>query len=57
MKLDFEGSGPAYKSYMGAFISSTYVFMVLIFLYSKLIILVEDSETRITSTLIESGLD
>lgn len=57
MKLDFEGSGPAYKSYMGAAVSIIFTVMVTIFFFSKLMILVDDSHTTITTNLIVGGLD
>ena len=56
MKVDFEGLGPAYKSYMGAAVSMTYIFMVLFFLIHKLIILFEDSATSVTSTIVEHAI-
>ena len=57
MKLDFEGSGPAYKSYMGAAVSVIFSVMVTIFFFSKLMILIDDSHTTITTNLIVGGLD
>ena len=43
MKVDFEGAGPAYKSYMGAAVSIIFIVLSSIFLYSKFMILVNVS--------------
>ena len=39
MKVDFDGAGPAYKSYMGAAVSITFIVLSSIFLYSKILVL------------------
>ena len=56
LKVDFDGLGPAYKSYMGAAVSVTYVLMVCIFLFHKLLILFDDSATRVTSRIVENAI-
>ena len=53
MKLDFEGSGPAYKSYMGATVSIIFIVISATFLFSKILILVNNSHIMITSKLLE----
>ena len=42
MKVDFEGSGPAYKSYMGATVYYIFWCMLVLFFFSKLAILIND---------------
>ena len=39
MKVDFEGAGPAYKSYMGAVSSMMFIALSSIFLISKIMII------------------
>ena len=53
MKVDFEGAGPAYKSYMGATVSIIFIVISAIFLFSKILILVNNSHIMITSKLLE----
>ena len=57
LKVDFEGTGPAYKSYMGAAVSILYIIMVTTFLWSKVTILVNSSQTVVTTNLIEGAVD
>lgn len=42
---------------MGATISILYILMVSVFLYSKLLILINSSHTVITTNLIEGAID
>ena len=44
MKVDFEGNGPAYKSYMGAAVSIAFIALSAIFLYSKILVLYNVSQ-------------
>ena len=53
MKVDFEGAGPAYKSYMGAAVSIIFIVISIIFLISKILILVNNSQVIITSKVLE----
>ena len=39
LKIDFDGSGGAYLSYMGSFVSIIFIVISAIFLYSKIMIL------------------
>ena len=39
MKIDFDGAGPAYKSYAGAATSIMFIALSSVFLYSKILIL------------------
>ena len=43
MKIDFDGSGPAYKSYMGAVVSIIFICLSSVFLFSKIMTLYNDS--------------
>ena len=56
MKVDFEGSGPAYKSYMGACVSITFIVLSSIFLYIKISTIYNDSHVSIFSTIAEGAL-
>ena len=53
MKVDFEGLGPAYKSYMGACVSIIFIIITLIFFYVKCMTLYNRSHVEITSALAE----
>ena len=53
MKIDFESAGPAYKSYMGATVSIIFIVISAVFLFSKILILVNNSHIMITSKLLE----
>ena len=57
MKVDFEGSGPAYKSYMGATVSIIFIVISATFLLSKILILVNNSHVMITSKLLEDVIE
>ena len=57
MKVDFEGSGPAYKSYMGATVYYIFWFMLVFFFASKLSILISDGQITVTTNVIEGGID
>lgn len=56
IKIDFDGAGPGYKSYMGAFVSIVYIILVSVFLYSKCATLYHDTAINIKSTLVENGI-
>ena len=56
IKIDFEGAGPGYKSYMGAFVSIVYIILVSVFLYSKCATLYNDTDINIKSTLLENSI-
>ena len=56
MKFDFEGTGPAYKSYMGAAVSIIFIVISTIFLYSKFLVLYNVSSVTVTSKLVEGAL-
>ena len=57
MKIDFEGSGPAYKSYMGATVYYIFWCMLVLFFASKLSILIDDGQITVTTNVIEGGID
>ena len=57
MKVDFEGSGPAYKSYMGATIYYIFWCMLVLFFFSKLSILINDDQITVTTNVIEGGIE
>ena len=57
MKVDFEGSGPAYKSYMGAVVSIIFIAISCFFLYSKVIVLVYDLQVTTMSVIKEHAID
>ena len=57
MKVDFEGSGPAYKSYMGAAVYYIFWCMLVLFFFSKLSILINDGQITVTTNVIEGGID
>ena len=56
-KIDFDGNGPGYKSYMGACISILYIIMVCVFLYSKCATWLADSSIKINMTMIDGMID
>ena len=53
MKVDFEGAGPAYKSYMGATVSIIFIILSVGFLYKKVGVLANSSHMIITSKILE----
>ena len=53
LKIDFEGQGAAYKSYMGAFISIVFIVITLAFFYIKCLTLYNSSHIVTTDTLAE----
>jgi len=57
MKLDFEGSGPAYKSYMGAAVYCIFWSMLIVFFYNKLLIMINDNQITVTTNVFEGGID
>ena len=57
MKIDFEGAGPGYKSYCGAFVSISFIVMVSIFVYAKFLNLLNDSEIKISTSTIDGYFD
>ena len=57
MKIDFEGAGVGYKSYCGAFISVTYITLVVVFLWSKVQTLALGAGVNIRQTTMEDAID
>ena len=55
MKIDFEGAGGAYQSYMGAFVSIVFILISAIFLYSKIMVMLHVSQVTIISNLVEGA--
>ena len=53
MKIDFEGAGPAYKSYMGATVSIIFILISATFLMNKIVVLVTSSQIMIMSKVLE----
>ena len=52
MKVDFEGAGPAYKSYMGATVSIIFILISATFLMNKIVVLVTSSQIMIMSKVL-----
>ena len=57
MRIDFEGTGPAYKSYMGAIVSISFILISAIFLFSKIMTLYNHSSITIMSVIDEGAID
>ena len=55
-KIDFEGGpGGAYQSYMGALLSLVFILISVIFLYSKIMIMVNVSQITVITNVIENA--
>lgn len=57
MKIDFEGAGGAYQSYMGAFVSIVFVVISAIFLYSKIMVMYHITQVTVISNTVEGAYD
>lgn len=57
LKVDFDGTGPAYKSYMGAVVSILYTLLSATYLYLKIVTLSNGNHVDITNTIAESVID
>ena len=57
MKVDFEGAGPAYKSYMGAVVSIIFIVLSATFLCSKILVLYNVTHVTVSSKLIEGAIN
>ena len=55
LKINFEGAGGAYMSYMGAFVSIVFIVISSIFLYSKILIMYNVSQVTIISNEVEGA--
>ena len=57
LKINFEGAGGAYQSYMGAFVSIVFIVISAIFLYSKIMVMHHITQVTVISNTVEGAYD
>ena len=57
MKIEFEGAGGAYQSYMGALLSILFILLSASFLYSKALVLLHNTAVTVTTNLKRGDID
>ena len=55
MKIDFEGAGSTYQSYMGATVSVIFFSISAIFLFSKIMVLYNTSSVTVINNFTEGA--